>query len=195
MFRPLLLLGCSEHSLKMNDIAINDAIMERKNIRLSDNPTQTLSEDSYLPKKVPAVHELLVAIDKIIQKEVHPYLETFNEWAHILEANEQTMFHSHRAADRPPGVSWVYYSKVPKHSGNLVFTFEACANRVMQEVEPEVGKLVIFPDFLPHFTKKNNSGETRISISGNSAIPEHKIKDVDSVGMHNLLNYIGIFAG
>lgn len=195
MFRPLLLLGCSEHKLTLDNDAINEAVLSRKEIKLSENKTDTLSEDTYLPKTVPAIKELLAAVDKIIQKEVHPFLETFNDWAHILEPNEQTMFHSHRASDRPPGVSWVYYSKVPKHSGNLVFTFEACANRVMQEVDPEVGKLVIFPDFMPHFTKKNNSGDTRISISGNSAIPEEKMNEVNSAGMHNLLNYIGIFAG
>ena len=193
MFKPLLLLGHSEHKLSMDNDAINDAIMSRKDIRLSESENHTFQEDTYLPKKVPAIAELLVAVDKVIQKEVHPQLKTFNEWAHILFPKESTMFHSHKATDRPPGISWVYYSKVPKDSGPLVFTFEACANRTITEVEPEVGKLVLFPDFIPHFTKKNNSNEVRISVSGNSMIPTDELNSIDD--MHNLLNYIGIFTG
>ena len=195
MFRPLLLIGHSEHELKLDNKAINDAIMSRKDIRLSEKEGATFTEDTYLPKKVPAVTELLEAVDTLIQKEVHPLMETFNSWGHILMPGESTMFHSHTVLGKPPGMSWVYYSEVPKSSGNLVFTFEACTKRVFTEVEPKVGKLVLFPDYVPHFTKRNNSEDRRISISGNAMIPEAKMKELDSVGIHSLLNYIGIFAG
>lgn len=193
MFKPLLLVGHSEHKLKLDDAAINDIILSRKSIRLSERDGDTFTEDSYLPKKDKAVAELLERVDEVIQKEVHPLMETYNEWAHILEPNESTMFHSHTRKGRPPGISWVYYSKVPKNSGNLVFTFEAAAHRVIQEVVPEVGKLVLFPDYVPHFTKKNISKDTRISVSGNAEISDDNFSKID--GMHNLLNYVGIFQG
>ena len=48
----------------------------------------------------------------------------------------------------------------------------------------------MFPNWMPHFTKKNNSGNTRISISGNAKPDE---KDFDAVAQepHNLFNLIG----
>jgi hypothetical protein len=193
VFKPILLIGHSEHKLKANDKAINEAVMSREGIKLSEEVGNTFQEDSYLPTKVPEIADLLKKVDDLLKKEVHPLLETFNQWGHILHPKESTMFHSHTRPGKPPGLSWVYYSSVPKNSGELVFTMEACANRVMTAVEPEVGKLVIFPDYIPHFTKKNNSDDGRISISGNAEIPQDKIESMD--GMHNLLNYVGIFAG
>jgi hypothetical protein len=76
MFTPLLLIGHSEHELKLDNKAINDAIMSRKDIKLSEKEGATFTEDTYLPKKVPAVSELLQAVDTLIQKEVHPLMET-----------------------------------------------------------------------------------------------------------------------
>lgn len=193
MFRPLLLIGISEHNVDVDNDAINKIVLEREGIKLSEQKGNTFTEDSYLPRSEPAITDLLYKIDGVIQKEVHPLLETYNEWAHILHPNEQTMFHSHTRQGQPPGISWVYYSKTPPNAGNIVWTFEAAANRVIQEATPEVGKLILFADFIPHFTKKNVSGDTRISISGNAQIPEEKLKQMD--GMHNLFNYVGIFNG
>lgn len=192
MFRPLCLLGISEHMIDVDNDAINEAVLKRKKIKLSEVEGNTFTEDSYLPTKEPCIQDLLAKVDSVIQKEVHPYLETINQWAHILEPKESTMFHSHTKLGQPPGISWVYYSKCPEKSGNIVWTFEACAKRVLQEAEPEVGKLILFADFIPHFTKKNLSNDTRISISGNTQIPEAKLNNMD--GPHNILNYVGVFA-
>ena len=192
MFRPLCLLGVSEHIIDVDNEAINEAVIARKKIKLSEQEGASFTEDSYLPVKEPCIKDLLTKVDKVIQKEVHPYLETTNQWAHILDPKESTMFHSHSALNQPPGISWVYYSKCPEKSGNIVWTFEACAKRVMQEAEPKVGKLILFADFIPHFTKKNLSNETRISISGNTQIPKEKLNNMG--GPHNILNYVGLFA-
>lgn len=63
----------------------------------------------------------------------------------------------------------------------------------MQEEELGLGKLVFFSGEVPHFTKKNNSGETRVSISGNMQLPE----DInwESFNPENWLNYVGVFQG
>ena len=54
------------------------------------------------------------------------------------------------------------------------------------EHTPKVGELIIFPNWMPHFTKKNNSNNIRISISGNA----RPVKDVNEPG--NLLNIVGL---
>lgn len=192
MFRPLVLIGISEHKLDMDNDIISEAVMERQEMRLSDNTHESLNEDSYFPNNsVPECQRLLDEVDKVIQEVVHPDLNTVNQWAHILEPNEQTMFHHHGRRDTPPGISWVYYPEVPKNSGNIVWTFEANAQRMTEEAEPEIGKLILFGQNVPHFTKKNNSGKTRISISGNAMFDlENPPHDPGA-----LLNYIGLFRG
>jgi len=195
MFKPLVLMGHSIHTLQgIDNDAINEAVMKRKDLKLDDNTAagNTFTEDSYYPVDDPACKRLLEEVDKIIAVEVNKYFKTFNTWAHILEPNEATMYHSHEQPGGPPGISWVYYSKTPKNSGNIVWVIDCLKSKALVEHKPEVGQLVLFPDNVPHFTKKNVSGETRISISGN-AKPEEK--DFENVVKepHQLFNYIGIF--
>ena len=59
------------------------------------------------------------------------------------------------------------------------------------EETPEVGTLILFPNWMPHFTKKNNSNDIRISISGNAKPPESSYQDVGR-DPHNLFNIVGI---
>jgi len=194
VFRPLLLLGISEHKLKMDNDIINKAVLDRQNMRMSDDKNTSLSEDSFFPSEsVPECGRLIKEVMKIINKEIHPDLRSTNIWSHILGDKEQTMFHHHSQSGLMPGISWVYYSKVPKNSGNIVWTFEANAQRVTEEAEPEEGKLILFSQNIPHFTKKNNSGETRISISGNVVFPEDMDRTKFNPG--RLLNYVGLFRG
>ena len=46
------------------------------------------------------------------------------------------------------------------------------------EETPEVGKLIVFPNWMPHFTKKNISDDIRISISGNAKAEQ---KDYENI--------------
>mgnify|MGYP000103031308 FL=1 len=194
MFRPLLLLGISEHKLKMDNDSINKAVIDRQSMRMNDDKNTSLNEDSFFPSEsVPECGRLLKEVMNVINKEVHPDLRSFNVWSHILEDKEQTMFHHHSQSGFMPGISWVYYSKVPKNSGNIVWTFEANAQRVTEEADPEEGKLILFAQNIPHFTKKNNSGESRISISGNVTFPADM--DQSKFDPGNLLNYVGLFRG
>ena len=180
--------------LDMDNDIISEAVVERKELRMSDDLNNTLNEDSYFPhNSVPECKRLLEEVDKVIRKEVHSELQTVNQWAHILEPNEQTMFHHHGSREQMmPGISWVYYPEVPKNSGNIVWTFEANAQRMTEEAEPKVGKLILFGQNVPHFTKKNNSGKRRISISGNAAFNPESPPPNDPGA---LLNYVGLFRG
>ena len=116
---------------------------------------------------------------------------TYNQWAHILEPNESTMIHSHESPGLPPHLSWVYYSKTDPKCGNIVWQTTIHTKMVTWEAEPKVGTLIIFPNWMPHFTKKNISNKIRISISGNA---KPKESDYERVGRDpkNLFNITGI---
>ena len=59
------------------------------------------------------------------------------------------------------------------------------------EETPKEGTLIVFPSWMPHFTKKNESGEVRISISGNARpINEDYEKAGQEPGL--LFNIIGV---
>lgn len=193
MFRPLVLLGHSIHKLEgIDNDAINQAVLKRKDIKLDNNVGNTFTEDSYYPEDDPACKILIDKVDEVVQQEVNKYFRTFNTWAHILDPNESTMFHTHEQAGAPPGISWVYYSKTHTDCGNIVWVIDCLKSRAMVEHTPQVGELVLFPDNVPHFTKKNISGQTRISISGNA---RPRDEDFEKIGKDpgNLFNYIGIF--
>lgn len=193
MFSPLGLVGRSVHTLEgIDNAAINEAVIKRRGIKLDESLGNTFYEDSFYPD-TEACNHLIQKVDAVIALEVNRYFVTQNKWAHILAPGESTMYHSHGNPKLPTGISWVYYTQVPKDSGNIVWTFDMCTKRVMQELEPKPGMLVLFPDFVPHFTKRNGSSKDRVSISGN-AYPAQE--DYDKVGRdpQNLFNYIGIFA-
>ena len=191
MFEPILLVGRYTTTLKgIDNEQINEDVLKRKNMKLDDDPGNTFAEDSFYPE-TEACNHLLKEVDKVIQKEIHPLFSTYNQWAHILEPNESTMIHSHESPGLPPHLSWVYYSKTDPKCGNIVWQTTIHTKMVTWEVEPKVGTLIIFPNWMPHFTKKNISNQIRISISGNA---KPKESDYERVGRDpkNLFNITGI---
>ena len=191
MFSPLLLVGRYTTTLKgIDNKQINEDVLKRKDMKLDDDPGNTFAEDSFYPE-TEACNKLLKEVDKVIQKEIHPLFSTYNQWAHILEPNESTMIHSHESPGLPPHLSWVYYSKTDPKCGNIVWQTTIHTKMVTWEVEPKVGTLIIFPNWMPHFTKKNISNQIRISISGNA---KPKESDYERVGRDpkNLFNITGI---
>ena len=186
MFSPIVLAGKFVTQLEgIDNDKINEDVLARKNMKLDDTPGNTFQEDSYYPE-TEACNKLIQEVDKVIQKNVNSYFKTYNKWAHILEPNESTMIHTHDAVGAPPHLSWVYYSKTDKDCGNIVWQSTIHNKFFSMEHTPKVGELIIFPNWMPHFTKKNNSGNIRISISGN-ARPVNDFKDPE-----NLLNIVGI---
>ena len=187
MYSPIFL--CGKYTTTLDGIdndAINEIVLKRKDMKLSDTPGNTFQEDSYLPTDKEPVKKLINEIDTVIQKNINMNFETYNEWAHILGPNESTMIHTHDTPEAPPHLSWVYYSKTDKDCGNIVWQTMIHNRFISMEHTPKVGELIIFPNWMPHFTKKNNSGNIRISISGN-ARPVNDFTDPE-----NLLNIIGI---
>ena len=192
MFSPIMLCGKFTTTIDVDNDQINEDVMKRSMMKLDDNPGNTLSEDSYYPE-TEACNDLLIKVDKVIQNNINRYFRTYNSWAHILQPNESTMIHSHDNPTAPPGLSWVYYSKTDDKCGNIVWSSTIHNKFFAIEETPKVGMLIIFPNWMPHFTKKNNSNNIRISISGN-AQPDQK--DFAAVGQNpeGLFNIVGVTA-
>lgn len=188
MFEPILLFGCSKHKIDADWDTINEQILQRKKMKIDVDVTKSFNEDSAYPS-TKECKEVLDKVQKIAQKEINSNLVNTNEWAHVIEPGESTMIHTHTNPNKPDFISWVLWTKAEKNCGTLVHYFSACNKQVTKEFEPEVGTLVFFPDFIPHFTKKNNSGEVRISLSGNLQIPEDKFKE--GLEPEAIFNYIG----
>ena len=187
MFSPIILAGRFTTTIDgIDNDAINEIVLSRKDMKLDDTPGNTFQEDSYLPTDKEPVKKLLNEVDTIIQQNINMNFETVNQWAHILQPNESTMIHTHDKPGMPPQLSWVYYSKTDKDCGNIVWQTTVHNKFISMEHTPEVGQLIIFPNWMPHFTKKNNSGNIRMSISGNAS-PVNDFKDPE-----NLLNIVGI---
>ena len=187
MFEPIILAGRFTTTIDgIDNDAINELVLSRKDMKLDDTPGNTFQEDSYLPTDKEPVKKLLNEIDTVIQKNINMNFETVNQWAHILQPNESTMIHTHDKPGMPPQLSWVYYSKTDKDCGNIVWQTTIHNKFISMEHTPKVGELIVFPNWMPHFTKKNNSGNIRISISGNAS-PTNNFKDPE-----NLLSIVGI---
>lgn len=143
---------------------INEEVLLNKENRLDVNPLQSHYEDTFIPNSE-SVDHLLFKIDSEVKTKVDPFLKLDTFWSHILHPGQSTMYHNHK--EGRDGLSFVYYTKYTKQSGNLIFDFEVLGKRVCYSYEPQVGSLVLFPTWVPHYTSRNVSDDTRISISGN----------------------------
>ena len=191
MFSPIVLAGKFVTQLEgIDNDKINEDVLARKSMKLDDTPGNTFQEDSYYPE-TEACNKLIEEVDKVIQKNVNSYFKSYNKWAHILHPNESTMIHTHDSPGAPPHISWVYYSKTEPNCGNIVWQTTIHNKMVTMEESPSVGTLILFPNWVPHFTKKNISNDIRISISGNAKPDE---KDYENVGKdpQQLFNLVGL---
>lgn len=191
MFSPIVLAGKFVTQLEgIDNHQINEDVLARKSMKLDDTPGNTFQEDSYYPE-TEACNKLIEEVDKVIQKNVNSYFKTYNKWAHILEPNESTMIHTHDNPGMPPHISWVYYSKTEPNCGNIVWQTTIHNKMVTMEENPSVGTLILFPNWVPHFTKKNISNDIRISISGNAKPDDN---DYVNVGKdpQQLFNLVGL---
>ena len=178
MYSPIFMCGRFVKDLTgIDNEQINKDVIARKNMKLDDSEGNTFAEDSFYPE-TEACNKLIIEVDNVIQNEVNQYFTTYNKWAHILEPNESTMIHTHDSPGMPPHLSWVYYSKTEPNCGNIVWQTTIHNKFVSMEETPTVGKLIIFPNWMPHFTKKNISNDIRISISGNSKADEKDYKNI-----------------
>lgn len=97
---------------------------------------------------------------------------SIHSWANVNEKGNWNMIHNHPGTD----LSGVYYVKVPKNSGQILFFDPRKIDTVDKAFEeqpkiigsyPVEGNLFMFPSYLEHMVTPNESDETRISIAFN----------------------------
>jgi len=100
-------------------------------------------------------------------------------WGMINQPGARNMIHTHPLNY----LSGVYYVKVPKKSGNIVFLDPRPQSQVLDapqntkdlplhlshsvQLEPKDNDLIFFPSWLQHEVQTNNSNEDRIILSFN----------------------------
>lgn len=143
-----------------------DQILEFKTQRLDPNPINSHYEDTKCPDS-PIIDEIVAELKAAFKGVTGMDLVLMDMWSHIHEKNMSTNQHSHYPAD----VSGVFYIKVPEGSGQLVF--HPAANPYHPgriPFKPEEKLFFLFPSFLDHSVTRNQSDETRISLSFNFKI-------------------------
>lgn len=201
-YAPLLSIGhlVVPIGIDLDNAEITRAVVAKEADRRSVEVGDTKVEDSLLPYDNPEVARLLARIDAFVRT-LNPHfepVETAESWGHILNPGQNTDYHTHIRPDWPDGLSWVYYSNYPEHSGSLIFALEAVARRQMFEINPAVGHLVIFPSYAPHYTRRNMSDEKRVSISGNYFPDPEQAQAFDefaSTQITPLAHILGIWRG
>jgi len=152
----------------IDNIALAQEVLKYQDIKLSDNPNLSLNEDSLLETPTESeAFKLVTTVNALVEDR---NLTTVGLWGLVNRPLESSNTHLH---GNNPYV-WVYYVKVPKNSGDLVFSF---FDKFVCPITPEEGVLLIFPGWMYHSVSKNKSDEVRISISGNF----NYIKDIKDI--------------
>ncbi len=134
----------------------------------------------------------LANLENFIEQNVDKYLNDLQyqgnreykikAWVAVFETNDYGHIHSHGDAD----ISGVYYFQTNTTDGELTFYHPAaqvelsrCFNLSLWEHIPMVGKLVMFPGYLKHGIFRNQTTDTRISISFNVFFKERKRQEIE----------------
>jgi len=150
--------------------------------RKSTDPNNSNSEDSQIPI------ELIKPIEIKLQ-EIYEDIKIIKPWAHFTEPGGVTLPHTHEELDSKTHrtLSWVYWLKIPENSGDFVFYREY--PKLIRKIQPKEDYLMFFAGENTHYTLKNLSNETRISISGNFVVDKIINNDIikNILGYHNFM--------
>ena len=126
-----------------------------------------LHEDPIFREFVKSILVKSIANDILKDYDVSDY-RVQSMWANVNQQHSFNYHHTHEGY-----LSGVFYLKVPKNSGRLVFTNPAIRSeshpiRVRNyPITPEPLACIVFPSWLEHYVEPNLSNDTRISISFN----------------------------
>ena len=110
-----------------------------------------------------------------LDEKLAPQIFIKSSWATQTKRHEYARLHDHGASD----MSGVYYLQTNSEDGNFYFkspntilTQTYIAQKVTDErdIVPEVGKIILWPGYLQHGTRVNNTEHERVSISFNVTI-------------------------
>ena len=150
--------------------------------------THNISSDDILEK-----HDL-ANLENFIEQNVYEYLDDLQyqgsreykirAWVSVFETNDYGHIHNHGEAD----ISGVYYFQTNTTDGELTFYHPAvqvelspCFEQygTIWEHVPMVGKLLMFPGYLKHGIFRNQTTDTRISISFNVFFKEERDRRIE----------------
>ncbi len=135
----------------------------------------------------------LANLENFIEQNVDKYLNDLQyqgsreykikAWVAVFETNDYGHIHSHGDAD----ISGVYYFQTNTTDGELSFYHPAaqvelspCFDHItIWKHVPMVGKLLMFPGYLKHGIFRNQTTDTRISISFNVFFKERKRQEIE----------------
>ena len=140
----------------------------------------------------------LANLENFIEHNVYEYLDDLQyqgsreykirAWVSVFETNDYGHIHSHGAAD----ISGVYYFQTNITDGELSFyhpveqlELSPCFEQydpIWKHV-PMVGKLLMFPGYLKHGIFRNQTTDTRISISFNIFFMEERDRRIEETNV------------
>ena len=147
-----------------NDTLVRDALANKNN-RTSNDPANTLNEDSLMPMS----EEFQEVITGIRQDyELLAQTSTLSlaaYWAHVQEYNQSSNIHDHFGVD----LSGCYYPDENSNSASIVFVWDVPQTKTEESsvYTPEQGDFLLFPSWLKHYVTRNSNREPRVSISFN----------------------------
>mgnify|MGYP003112140952 CR=1 FL=1 len=171
-----------------NDYDIEQKLYDLKSTDTKNNTKSNIGgwhshEDLYQEKEFKQItgdilvhaKECFAALN--VEDKYHPEMTGF--WGMINPPGARNLVHTHPFNF----LSGVYYVKVPKNSGNIVFIDPRAQSEVLDapkktedlpihlshsvQLEPKDNDLIFFPSWLQHEVQTNNSNQDRIILSFN----------------------------
>ena len=153
----------------------------KKNIKSRDVSNEGGWQQSLPQDRHPVFNDLVKSIhiaSKTFKIKPGPKKIDLQMWANINGKGNWNSLHDHVGAE----ISGIYYIKVPKNSGDVVFRDPRAITISEQSGEqpkwmvsqPNEGVMMLFPGYLEHMVKPNQSDESRISIAFNLFIYDDK---------------------
>jgi len=159
---------------------LKEVVLKTRELKKSRNPKNGLYEDNEIDNDHPAMLTLRKHVDTVFKQLDNRFKGSSNSWGHILYTGQQTTPHSHlnlisisehpdnhiqTASIATHALSWCYYVEADEKSGEIVFVPEYKGFEF--GITPKTSSLLVFPNWMTHYTKLNHSDNIRISISGN----------------------------
>ena len=125
----------------------------------------------YLTPESDCYNNLRKQIEKKANEVLPIKVKVYETWIAIIESGQSVAYHTHyKNSHIIPENHWsgVVFASAEDGCSDLVLHGYAL-NRVESfvSISPEVGKIVFFNSFVPHFTTVNSSGARRVTISFN----------------------------
>jgi hypothetical protein len=135
----------------------------------------------YIPPDNDYYNNLKNQIEKTANKVLPVKVKVYETWVAITEPEQSVAYHTHyKNSHVIPENHWsgVVFASSNHGSSNLVLHGYAL-NRIESfvSISPEVGKVVFFNSFVPHFTTINASGARMVMISFNLWPVDYNMKE------------------